>query len=112
MTVMMLSLAGIPLTAGFIGKFYIIATGVEAHQWWLLGSLILGSAIGVFYYLRVMVTLYLVEPKLHRHDAPLNWEQKAGGVMLLAVSVLVFFLGIYPQPMLELVQHAALGLAG
>ena len=112
MTVMMLSLAGIPLTAGFIGKFYIIATGVEAHQWWLVGSLILGSAIGVFYYLRVMVTLYLVEPKLHRHDAPLNWEQKAGGVMLLAVSVLVFFLGVYPQPMLQLVQQATLGLVG
>ena len=112
MTVMMLSLAGIPLTAGFIGKFYIIATGVEAHQWWLVASLILGSAIGVFYYLHVMVTLYLVEPKLHRHDAPLNWEQKAGGVMLLAVSVLVFFLGVYPQPMLELVQRATLGLMG
>jgi len=60
----------------------------------------------------VMVTLYLVEPKLHRHDAPLNWEQKAGGVMLLAVSVMVFFLGVYPQPMLELVQHASLSFAG
>ena len=112
LTVMMLSLAGIPLTAGFIGKFYIIATGVQAQQWWLVASLILGSAIGVFYYLRVMVTLYLVEPKLHRHDAPLNWEQKAGGVMLLAVSILVFVLGVYPQPMLELVQRATLGLLG
>ena len=60
----------------------------------------------------VMVTLYLVEPKLHRHDAPLNWEQKAGGVMLLAVSVMVFFLGVYPQPMLQLVQQATLGLIG
>ncbi len=37
LTVMMLSLAGIPLTAGFIGKFYIIATGVESQQWWLVG---------------------------------------------------------------------------
>ena len=58
------------------------------------------------------MTLYLVEPKLHRHDAPLNWEQKAGGVMLLAVSILVFVLGVYPQPMLELVQHATLYLHG
>src|SRR3546814_17382158 len=46
LTVMMLSLAGIPLTAGFIGKFYIIATGDEAHQWWLVGSRVLGGAIG------------------------------------------------------------------
>jgi NADH-quinone oxidoreductase subunit N len=110
LTVMMLSLAGIPLTAGFIGKFYIIATGVESHQWWLVGSLVLGSAIGVFYYLRVMVTLYLIEPNLRRHDAQLHWEQKAGGVMLLAIALVAFFLGVYPQPLLTLVQQA--GLAG
>jgi len=108
LTVMMLSLAGIPLTAGFIGKFYIIATGVESHHWWLIGSLVLGSAIGVFYYLRVMVTLYLIEPNLRRVDAQLHWEQRAGGVMLLAIAVLAFFLGLYPQPLLELVQHAVL----
>src|SRR5690606_20785533 len=65
MTMMMLSLAGIPMTAGFIGKFYIITVGAEAGLWWLVGALILGSAIGVFYYLRVIVTLFLVEPKLH-----------------------------------------------
>jgi len=110
LTVMMLSLAGIPLTAGFIGKFYIIATGVESHQWWLVGSLVLGSAIGVFYYLRVMVTLYLIEPNLRRHDAQLHWEQKAGGVMLLAIAIVAFFLGVYPQPLLTLVQQS--GLAG
>ena len=89
LTVMMLSLAGIPLTAGFIGKFYIVATGVEAHEWWLVASLVLGSAIGVFYYLRVMVTLYLIEPNLRRVDAELHWEQKAGGVMLLAFLILL-----------------------
>jgi len=112
MTLMMLSLAGIPLTAGFIGKFYIITTGVESHLWWLLGSLVIGSGIGVFYYLRVMVTLYLVEPKLHRHDAPFNWAQRTGGVMLLAIAVLAFVLGVYPQPLLDMVQHAGLQLAG
>ncbi|MFJ3487279.1 NADH-quinone oxidoreductase subunit NuoN [Pseudomonas sp. NPDC090202] len=108
LTVMMLSLAGIPLTTGFIGKFYIIATGVEAHLWWLTGSLVVGSAIGVFYYLRVMVTLYLQDSKIQRHDAPFNWAQRAGGVMLLAITLLAFFLGVYPQPLLTLVQHAGL----
>lgn len=110
MTVMMLSLAGIPLTAGFIGKFYIIATGVESHQWWLIGSLVIGSAIGVFYYLRVMVTLFLVEPSLHRHDAPFNWAQRTGGVMLLVIALLAFVLGVYPQPLLDVVHHAGLQL--
>ncbi|PKQ43089.1 NADH-quinone oxidoreductase subunit NuoN [Pseudomonas sp. o96-267] len=108
LTVMMLSLAGIPLTAGFIGKFYVIAAGVEAQLWWLLGAMMLGSAIGVFYYLRVMVTLFMREPNLHRHDAPFDWGQRAGGIMLLVVALLAFFLGVYPQPLLELVQQAGL----
>ena len=108
LTVMMLSLAGIPLTAGFIGKFYVIAAGVEAQLWWLLGAMVLGSAIGVFYYLRVMVTLFMREPNMHRHDAPFDWGQGAGGIMLLVVALLVFVLGVYPQPLLELVQYAGL----
>jgi NADH-quinone oxidoreductase subunit N len=108
LTVMMLSLAGIPLTAGFIGKFYVVAAGVQSQQWWLLAALVIGSAIGVFYYLRVMVTLFMVEPNLRRHDAPLHWGQQAGGLMLLFVALLAFFLGVYPQPLLELVQQASL----
>ncbi|WP_137887137.1 NADH-quinone oxidoreductase subunit NuoN [Pseudomonas sp. 2FE] len=112
LAVMMLSLAGIPLTAGFIGKFYVIAVGVQSQQWWLLGSLVLGSAIGVFYYLRVMVTLFLIEPNLHRHDAPFNWGQRTGGIMLLAIALLAFVLGLYPQPLLDLVQQAGLIAAG
>lgn len=112
MTLMMLSLAGIPLTAGFIGKFYIIATGVESQLWWLIGALVIGSAIGVFYYLRVMVTMYLVDNKLPRHDAAINWAQRTGGVMLLAVAILTFVLGVYPQPLLDLVVNAGLHVAG
>jgi NADH-quinone oxidoreductase subunit N len=108
LTLMMLSLAGIPLTAGFIGKFYIVAVGVESHLWWLLGAMIIGSAIGVFYYLRVMVTLFLVSPGLHRHDAPENWGQRTGGIMLMAMAALTLILGVYPQPLLELLQHTAL----
>ena len=111
LTVMMLSLAGIPLTAGFIGKFYVIAAGVQAQLWWLIGALILGSAIAVFYYLRVMVTLFLNEPNLQRHDAPFNWGQRAGGIMLMLVALLAFVLGVYPQPLLELVQQAGLAAA-
>ncbi len=108
LTVMMLSLAGIPLTAGFIGKFFVIAAGVESGLWWLLGAMVLGSAIGIFYYLRVMVTLFLVEPNLRRHDAELHWAQRAGGIMLLFVALLAFFLGVYPQPLLDLVHHSGL----
>ncbi|MCC6074259.1 NADH-quinone oxidoreductase subunit NuoN [Pseudomonas sp. GCM10022188] len=106
LAVMMLSLAGIPLTGGFIGKFFVIAAGVEAQLWWLLGALILGSAIAVYYYLRVMVSLFLVEPSLQRRDAPQHWAQQTGGLMLLAVAGLTLLLGVYPQPLLALVQQA------
>lgn len=108
MTTMMLSLAGIPLTAGFIGKFFVIGVAVEAKLWWLLVIMIIGSAIGVFYYLRVIITMFLIERNIHRHDAPFNWGQRAGGIMLLVAALLVFLIGIYPQPLLELVQHSTL----
>lgn len=107
LTVMMLSLAGIPLTAGFIGKFYIIAAGVEGQQWWLLGTLIVGSGIGLFYYLRVMIILYLREPMLYRQDA-LNWEQQIGGIVLLFIALLAFLIGVYPQPLLVMLQSMML----
>ena len=67
-----------------------------------------GSAIGLYYYLRVMVTLFLVEPGIRQHDAPFNWGQRAGGIMLVAIALLAFFLGVYPQPLLEILQHSGL----
>ncbi|MCU5772761.1 NADH-quinone oxidoreductase subunit NuoN [Erwiniaceae bacterium BAC15a-03b] len=106
MTVMMLSLAGIPMTLGFIGKFYIIAVGVGAHLWWLTGAVVLGSAIGLYYYLRVTVSLYLSPPELLQRDTPANWAFTAGGVVVLISAILVLLLGIYPQPLIHLVQLA------
>ncbi|MCG7599488.1 NADH-quinone oxidoreductase subunit NuoN [Halomonas sp. McH1-25] len=104
LTVTMLSLAGIPFTAGFIGKFYIIALGVEAGRWWLVGGIVVGSAIGLYYYLRVMVTLYLVEPGMQSRDAPNDWGVRAGGMVVLGLALLVVLLGIYPAPMIEWVR--------
>ncbi|MCX8956601.1 NADH-quinone oxidoreductase subunit NuoN [Erwinia psidii] len=106
MTVMMLSLAGIPMTLGFIGKFYVIAVGVGAHLWWLTGAVVVGSAIGLYYYLRVTVSLYLTPPELLQRDTPTNWAFTAGGVVVLISAVLVLVLGIYPQPLISLVQMA------
>jgi NADH-quinone oxidoreductase subunit N len=106
MTVMMLSLAGIPMTLGFIGKFYIIAVGVGAHLWWLTGAVVVGSAIGLYYYLRVTVSLYLNPPELLQRDTPANWAFTAGGVVVLISAIMVLLLGIYPQPLISLVQMA------
>jgi NADH-quinone oxidoreductase subunit N len=99
MTVAMLSMAGIPMTAGFIGKFYVVMTGVGAKLWWLLAALVLGSALGLYYYLRFMITMYLLEPGMRRFNAPLNWGRTTGGLVLLLMAVLVILLGVYPEPL-------------
>lgn len=104
LTVTLLSLAGIPFTAGFIGKFYIIALGVEAERWWLVAGIIAGSVIGLYYYLRVMVTLFLVEPGMRRRDASNDWGVRAGGLVVLGLAMLVLLLGVYPSPMIEWVR--------
>lgn len=106
MTGMMLSLAGIPVTAGFIGKFYIVAAGVGSQLWVLIGLLVLGSAIGLYYYLRVMVTMFLPAPGMSRYDAPKDWGERAGGVVVLGITVLMFALGMYPQPFLDIIRQA------
>jgi NADH-quinone oxidoreductase subunit N len=110
LTVAMLSLAGIPATVGFIGKFYVIALGVEAQRWWLVGGIIVGSAIGLYYYLRVTITLFLAQPGMRRRDASDDWGMRAGGLVVLGVAALVVLLGLYPAPMIEL-AHLLGGIA-
>ena len=110
LTVSCLSLAGIPLTAGFIGKFYIITAGVDSHLWILTAAVVLGSAIGLYYYLRLMITLFLIDPERRRFSAPLQWAQQAGGVMVMGLMLLMLVIGIYPQPFIEVIQAAGLSL--
>lgn len=104
MTVSVLSLAGVPLTGGFIAKFYVIATTMASELWWLVGALVLGSAIGIYYYLRVMVSLFLAPPGRRRLDAARNWGQQAGGVVTMGLALFILAVGIYPQPLLDFLQ--------
>lgn len=106
LAVMMLSLAGIPATLGFIGKFYLLAVGVQASLWWLVGAVVVGSAIGLYYYLRVTVSLFLRGPEHYTRDTDDNWAYTAGGMVVLLSAVMVVILGFYPQPLISLVQLA------
>jgi len=108
LTPMMLSLAGIPITAGFVGKFYVIAAGIDSKLWWLVGAVVLGSAIGLYYYLRVVVTMFMADPERLKFDAPRGWAQQVGGLMVLLLTLLMFGLGLYPQPVIEMIQLAGL----
>jgi len=102
---MMLSLAGVPLTAGFIGKFAVIAAGVELHHWLLVGGVVLGSAISVYYYLRVIVTLFERVDDVHEGVTEhMDWVQSAGGIMLLLAMALVLAMGVIPNDLYGVAQ--------
>jgi len=102
-TAMLLSLAGIPLTAGFIGKFYVVASGVSSALWLLVGTLVVTSVIGLFYYLRLVTVMFeQVEPGV---TAPR--EEPAGSfaatAVLAVLTLLLLVLGVYPAPFIRLI---------
>jgi NADH-quinone oxidoreductase subunit N len=114
MTAAMFSLAGIPLTAGFIGKFYVLTAGAGSDRWLLAFSLVLSSAIGLFYYLRVIVRMYLsAEPQ--PESAPVEEaaaQPLVGGLVLSVLSAGLVFFGVYPAPLIDLIQQAVAHLTG
>ena len=105
---MLLSLAGIPLTAGFVGKLAVIGAGVQAAQWWLVGGVALASAIGVYYYLRVINAL-LVSVDMNPDQATVRFGgvYRASAFMLLLAAFVTVWLGVYPQPLFALGRYLA-----
>ena len=63
---------------------------------------VIGSGIGLYYYLRVMVVLYMTPPEKPNFDAQVGWEYQLGGLMVLATALLVLIFGIYPAPIMAL----------
>lgn len=109
-TASLLSLAGIPLTAGFIGKFYLVTAGVGSALWTLVIILVVNSAIGLYYYLRLIVVMGLqLRPQEERWITatalPLTGSLALAGLVLLLV-----WLGVYPTPFIELIQATVAGL--
>ena len=105
-TAMLLSLAGIPLTAGFVGKFYLVAAGVGSALWLLVIVLAGASAIGLFYYLRIVVAMY--QPLLEGVPAPARVSLPiASRVTLAVLTLLLVWLGVYPVPFIQIIQQLA-----
>lgn len=108
-TGMLLSLAGIPLTAGFIGKFYVFYAGVEAGLWLLLAVLVLGSGIGLYYYLRIVYRLLMpIKERDAFREAGIESLSAYGVLAVLFLLLLVF--GVYPAPLMALLESAAVFL--
>ena len=107
MTAMLLSLTGIPVTAGFIGKFYVVAAGASSSAWALIIILVVSSVIGAFYYLRVIFALYAGAPAEKRAEvAP---RMALGSSVLVVLTVLLIWLGVYPAPLLHVIRAALPG---
>lgn len=110
-TFTLLSLAGIPLTIGFIGKFYILAAAVDALLWLLLFTFIVGTILGLFYYLRVIIALYQI-PDTDREGATIDSSTipLASSLTLTLLALLLLWWGIYPDPLMRLIEAVAVTL--
>jgi NADH-quinone oxidoreductase subunit N len=104
-TIYLLSLIGVPLTAGFFGKFYIFKAALESHLVWLTVLGLLNSAVGAYYYLRILVTMYMHEPGEGASSVQPLAPSMRLALILPAAGTLV--LGIFPSWLLEFASRSA-----
>src|SRR6202044_4054955 len=97
LTIFLLSLIGIPMTGGFLAKFYVFSAAVKADLIWLTLIGIMNSAIGAYYYLRIIVVMYMREP---RHAVPVARISPAMGLALAITVFATLYLGILPDSVL------------
>lgn len=103
-TIFLLSLAGIPLTAGFIGKYFLLTAGLGKAQWLLAFVLVASSVIGLFYYLRLIVTMMKQDDDTIS-ATNLSPVSSIGGTLVLAVlGILVVSLGVCPGWLVDIVK--------
>ncbi len=104
LTIFLLSLIGIPITGGFFAKFYVFSAALQAKLVWLTIIGVLNSAIGAYYYLRIIVAMYMKQAQEDTPIAPIS----LGLGSALAISVVAtLYLGILPGRVLELASRSA-----
>ena len=108
MLVFMVSLAGIPPTAGFIGKFYLFMAAVNAGLAWLAVIGLIFAAVSAFYYLRVVMVMYMREPSSTQELETRLAISPATTVVLACAVAGVVFLGIYPSPLVSVTTSAVI----
>jgi NADH-quinone oxidoreductase subunit N len=102
-TAMLLSLAGIPLTVGFVGKFYLVLAAVGSALWALVIILVVTSTIGLYYYLRITVAMFVLPPDTKAAGPP-SPLPLPGVLTLATLTVLLVWLGVVPAPVIDLIQ--------
>jgi len=104
-TVSLLSLAGIPLTAGFIGKFYVLTSGVQQHLWFPVIVLVLTSVLGLYYYLRIISTLFAEAPAALPKEKTLHpFFYFATYTALVTLAIVLMGVGIFPVVVIQTIK--------
>ena len=108
LSVYLLSLLGLPVTAGFFGKFYIFKAAVNSHLLWLAVLMAINSVIGAYYYLRVIVVMYMREPNAEAVAlGPVRFPFSVTTVLLIT-SVGTILFGVYPNPVINFILQPSL----
>src|SRR6266581_138959 len=108
LSVYLLSLLGLPVTAGFFGKFYIFKAAVKSHLLWLAVLMAVNSVIGAYYYLRVIVVMYMRESSAEaKSAAPVGLPLTVNFVLAFTVVVTLYF-GLFPNRVLNFILQPAL----
>jgi len=102
LAIFLLSLLGLPITAGFLGKLYVFTAALNSNLYWLAVLMAINSVIGAYYYFRVIVVMYM-----HEHKGPLPADAPTGlsttALMVVAVTVIAtIYLGLWPNQILSL----------
>ncbi len=103
----LLSLLGMPVTAGFLGKFYVFSAALKTDLLWLVILAAINSAIGAYYYLGVIVAMYFREPEQEWIPAPMP---AAAGLVLLLTAAGTIYLGIFPELVSTLAAQGGVSL--
>jgi NADH-quinone oxidoreductase subunit N len=103
MTLTLLSLAGIPLTAGFLGKFYLVLAGLKSGLWILVFSLVINSVISLYYYLRVIKIMFTSTEKEGLHVFSLTTY-----MVLAFLAFGILLLGILPAWLINIINTFAI----
>lgn len=110
MMIFMISLAGIPPTAGFIGKFYVFMSAVQAGLTWLAVLALVFAAISAYFYLRLVMVMYMRDPAEVTASSPRFVSSPALSIVLACAIAGVVFFGLYPDPIVNLATQAAFTL--
>ncbi|WP_367680047.1 NADH-quinone oxidoreductase subunit N [Buchnera aphidicola] len=109
-TVSIFSFSGIPFTIGFFGKFYLFLLIIQQKLWLIGLSLLLGSTLGMFYYLRILVNIFSKKNifnetfLLSKSSISNTWMFTFSGILILTLTIMILFFGIYPNFLINILS--------